>query len=160
VSGNSRLQTGKRQHVQVILQERRNLADRHAELHTDRARLGAQIVADADHRARLKMDVAGLKSELDQECARSADLKAEAEHQARESDRLSAELHRVRQPWWRRLIGDQGKASVSQKGRGTALLLNSPHRSSLATTGHSVVGKDRSRPLMIWTVGGRRQHWP
>jgi hypothetical protein len=72
-------------------------------LHADRARLEAQIAADAEHRASLEMDVAGLKSELDQECARSADLKAEAEHQAREIDRLSTELEQARPPWWRLL---------------------------------------------------------
>src|SRR5688572_18948306 len=83
------------QHVQVILQERRSLADRHAELHADRARLEAQIAADAEHRARLEME---------QERARITDLRAEAEHrpakQAREIDRLSVKLERARRPWW------------------------------------------------------------
>jgi hypothetical protein len=51
------------------------------------------------------MDVAGLQSELEQERARIADLKADGEHQAQEIDRLSAELERARRPWWRRLIG-------------------------------------------------------
>jgi septal ring factor EnvC (AmiA/AmiB activator) len=88
-----------------MFQELRSLADRHAELHADRRRLEAWIEADAEHRARLEMDVARLKSELDQECTRSADLKAEAEHQARENDRLSNELERARRPWWRRLSG-------------------------------------------------------
>jgi hypothetical protein len=69
----------------------------------DRGRLEAQIEADAEHRARLEMDVAGLQSELDQECARIADLKAEGERQAQENDRLSAELELARRPWWRRL---------------------------------------------------------
>jgi hypothetical protein len=80
--------------------ELRALTDHHADLHADRARLEAQITAGAEHRARLEMDVTGLKSELDQECVRSADLKAEAEHQAREIDRLSAQLERARRPWW------------------------------------------------------------
>jgi hypothetical protein len=89
------------QEVSAMFQELRTLADRHAELHADRGRLEARIETDAEHRARLEMDVAGLKSELDQECARSADLKAEAEHQAREIDRLSAE--QAQRPWWRRM---------------------------------------------------------
>jgi predicted nucleic acid-binding Zn-ribbon protein len=93
------------QEVTAMFQELRTLADRHAELHADRGRLEARIEADAEHHARLEMDVAGLKSKLDQECARSADLKAAAEHQTREVDRLSAELARARRPWWRRLMG-------------------------------------------------------
>ena len=62
----------------------------------------AGSVQDTDRRVRLGMDVAGLKSELEQERARVADLKAEGEHQAQEIDRLQAKLAR---PWWRRLIG-------------------------------------------------------
>jgi hypothetical protein len=89
------------QEVTAMFQELRSLADLHAELHADRGRLEAQIEADAEYRARLEMDVAGVKSELDQECARSADLKAETEHQAREIDRLQAKLARS---WWRRLL--------------------------------------------------------
>ena len=92
-----------------MFEELHKLADRHAELHADRGRLKAQIAAGSDQRAhwteqraRLEMDVAGLKSELDQECTRSADLKAEAEHQAREIDRMASELERARRPWWRR----------------------------------------------------------
>jgi chromosome segregation ATPase len=83
------------QEVTAMFQELRSLAERHAELHADRGRLEARIEADAEHRASLEMDVAGLRSELDQECARSADLKAETEHQAREIERLSAELERA-----------------------------------------------------------------
>jgi chromosome segregation ATPase len=75
-----------------LTEERDRLRD---ELHADRGRLEARIEADAENRARLEMDVAGLKSELDQEGARSADLKAEAEHQAREIDRLFADLARA-----------------------------------------------------------------
>ena len=82
-----------------MFEELRKLADRHAELHADRGRLEAQIEADAEHRTRLEKDVAGLKSELDQECARSADLKTEAEHQAREINRLSVELEQAGRPW-------------------------------------------------------------
>jgi regulator of replication initiation timing len=93
------------QEVTAMFQELRSLAERHAELHADRGRLKARIEADAEQRARFEMDVTGLKSELDQECARSADMKAEAEHQAREIARLSAELEQARRPWWRRLIG-------------------------------------------------------
>jgi uncharacterized protein (DUF3084 family) len=93
------------QEVAAMFQELRTLADRHAELQADRGRLEARIEADAEHRARLEMHVAGLKSELDQECARSADLKAEAEHRAQEIDRLSAELEQALRPWWRRLSG-------------------------------------------------------
>jgi hypothetical protein len=92
------------QEVTAMFQELRTLADRHAELYADRRRLEARIEADAEHRARLEMDVAGLKSELDQECARSADLKAESEHQTREIDRLSAQLEWARRSWWRRLF--------------------------------------------------------
>ena len=88
-----------------MFQELRSLAERHAELHADRGRLEAQIAADAEHRVRLNMEVASLKSELDQECARSADMKAEAEHQVHKIDRLSAELEQTRRPWWHRLIG-------------------------------------------------------
>jgi chromosome segregation ATPase len=88
--------------VTAMFQELRSLADRYAELHADRARLEVQIEADAEHRARLEVEVVGLQSELDQEWARIADLKAEGEHQARENDRLSAELERARRSWWRR----------------------------------------------------------
>jgi uncharacterized protein YoxC len=87
------------QEVAAMFAELRSLADRHAEMHADRARLETQIATDAEHRARLEMDVAGLKSELDQECARSADLKTEAEHQAREINRLSVELEQAGRPW-------------------------------------------------------------
>jgi hypothetical protein len=90
--------------VAAMFQELRTLADRHAELHADRGRFEAQIEAAAEHRTRLEMDVAGLKSELEQERARIADLKAEGKHQAQEMDRLSAELERARRPWWRRVI--------------------------------------------------------
>jgi chromosome segregation ATPase len=86
------------QEVTAMFQELRTLADRHAELHADRAR-------DAERRARLEMDVAGLQSELDQDRARIADLKDEGEHQAQEIDRLRAELEEVRRPWWRRWRG-------------------------------------------------------
>jgi len=72
------------------------------ELHADRGRLEARIEADAEHRARLEMDVAGLKSELEQSGVRITDLKAEGEHQAQEIDCLQAKLAR---PWGRRLIG-------------------------------------------------------
>jgi chromosome segregation ATPase len=93
------------QEVTAMFQELRSLAERHAELPADRARLEAQIAADAEHRAQLEMDVAGLQSELEQAGARIADLKAEGEHQAQENDRLHAELEQARRPWWRRLIG-------------------------------------------------------
>jgi chromosome segregation ATPase len=93
------------QKVTDMFAELRALADRHAVLHADRGRLEARIEADAEHRARLEMDVAGLQSELDQDRARIADLKAEGEHQAREIDRLSVELEQARRPWWRRLVG-------------------------------------------------------
>jgi hypothetical protein len=94
-----------RETVHALFDQLKELIDCHAKLHADCARLEAQIAAPAEHRARLEMDVAGLKSELDQECVRSADLKAEAEHQAREIDRLSAELEQARRPWWRQVIG-------------------------------------------------------
>ncbi len=87
-----------------MFQELRSLVERHAELHADRGRLEAQIEADAEYRARLEMDVAGVRSELDQECARSADLKAEAGHQAREIDRLSIELEQARRTWLQKII--------------------------------------------------------
>jgi hypothetical protein len=90
------------QEVSAMFQELRSLANRHAELHADRARLEAQIVTDAERRTRLEMDVAGLQSELDQERARIADLKAEGEHQAQVLDRFQAKLARS---WWRRLLG-------------------------------------------------------
>jgi hypothetical protein len=51
------------------------------------------------------MDVAGLQSELDQDRARIADLKAEGEQQTQEINRLTADLEQARLPWWRRLIG-------------------------------------------------------
>jgi septal ring factor EnvC (AmiA/AmiB activator) len=75
------------QEVAAMFQELRTLADRHAELHADRGRLEAQIAADAEHRARLEMDVAGLQLELKQERVRITDLE------------------RARRPWWRRWIG-------------------------------------------------------
>jgi hypothetical protein len=84
------------QEVTAMFQELCSLADRHAELHADRAR-------DAERRGRLEMDVAGLQSELEQAGVRIADLKAEDEHQAQQIDRLSADLDRARWPW-RRLI--------------------------------------------------------
>jgi regulator of replication initiation timing len=93
------------QEVTAMFQELRSLAERHAELHADRGRLEAQIAAVVKHRARLEMDVAGLKSELNQECTRSADLKAEAQHQAHEINRLSADLEQARRPWWQGLVG-------------------------------------------------------
>jgi FtsZ-binding cell division protein ZapB len=92
------------QEVTAMFQELRSLAERHAELHAARGRLEARIEADAEHRARLEMDVTGLQSELEQAGARIADLKAEGEHQAQENDRLRAELVQARRPWWR-LIG-------------------------------------------------------
>jgi chromosome segregation ATPase len=89
------------QEVAAMFQELRTLADRHAELHADRGRLEAQIAADAEHRARLEMAVAGLQTELEQDRARITDLMAEGHHQAKEIDRLQAKLARA---WWRRLL--------------------------------------------------------
>jgi hypothetical protein len=46
-----------------------------------------------------------LQTELAQERARVADLKAKGGHQAQEIDRLCTEPKQVHRPWWRRLIG-------------------------------------------------------
>jgi chromosome segregation ATPase len=89
------------QEVAAMFAELCSLAERHTELHADWGRLEAQITADAKHRARLEMDVAGLQSKLDQDRARIANLKAEGEHQTQEIDHLSAQLERARRPWLR-----------------------------------------------------------
>jgi hypothetical protein len=67
-------------------------------------RLKSQIKVDTEHCARLKMDVPGLQSMLEQDRARIADLKADGEHQVLKIDQLSAELEQAPRPWWRKLI--------------------------------------------------------
>jgi chromosome segregation ATPase len=68
------------------------LTDKLDQAHRDRQ-------AESERRARLEMDMAGLSSELEQERARIADLKAEGELQV---ERLTAELNEARRPWWKR----------------------------------------------------------
>jgi len=83
----------------AMFEDLRPLAEWHAELLADQARLEAQSEAETERRAHLERDGAGLKAELEQERARVADLKAEGEHQAQAIDRLSAELEQARRPW-------------------------------------------------------------
>jgi chromosome segregation ATPase len=108
--------------VATMFDELKALADRHAELHADRARLEAELErarqdADrqhADHtyleRVRDQLDRArqdaGLwREEADRERARIANMQTDNEHTEQEMARLRAELEQARRSWWRRLWG-------------------------------------------------------
>jgi DNA repair exonuclease SbcCD ATPase subunit len=111
------------QNVAGMFDELRALAEKHAELHADRARLEAELErarrdADrqrADHTAgleqvrdeldRTRQDAGLWREEADRERARIANLQADVEHTERELARLRAELEQARRPWWRRLWG-------------------------------------------------------
>ena len=110
------------QDVAGMFDKLRALADRHAELHADRARLEAELErarqdADrhADHAAELeqvrdeldraRQDAGLWRDEADRERARIANLQADAEHTERDMTRLRTELGQERRPWWQRVIG-------------------------------------------------------
>jgi chromosome segregation ATPase len=116
--------------VATMFDELKALADRHAELHADRARLQAELESERSGLARARQDAdrqltdhaadlervrdelesarqdAGLwREEADRERARIANLQADAEHTERELARLRVELDQARRPWWRRILG-------------------------------------------------------
>jgi uncharacterized coiled-coil DUF342 family protein len=108
--------------VATMFDELKALADRHAELHADRARLEAELERarqDADRQHADHTDLERVRDELDRACqdadlwreeadrerARIANLQADTERTEREMARLRAELEQARRPWWRRLVG-------------------------------------------------------
>jgi chromosome segregation ATPase len=106
-----------------MFNELRAMADRHAELHADRARLQAELEharqdADrqrTDHAAELersrdelertRQDAGLWREEADRERARIANMQADAEHTDREMARLRTEIEQARRPLWQRLLG-------------------------------------------------------
>ena len=84
--------------VAAMFDELRRLADRHAELSADRARLEAEVGA--------RLEAAAASRMADEANRRAADLAdrlaASIEEKAEALKALEAERRR---PWWRRLIG-------------------------------------------------------
>jgi chromosome segregation ATPase len=112
------------QDVAGMFDELRAVADRHAELHADRARLEAELERtrqDTDRHAnhaadleqvrdeldRARQDASLWREEADRERARIANLQADAQHTEREMARLRTEIEQARRPWWRRLWGPE-----------------------------------------------------
>jgi predicted RNase H-like nuclease (RuvC/YqgF family) len=88
--------------VATMFDELRALGDKHAELHADRARLGAEVERIRDERAR--QDAGLWRKEADRERARIVNMQADPEHTEREIARLQAELEQARRPWWRKFL--------------------------------------------------------
>jgi hypothetical protein len=99
--------------VTTMFDEMKALADKHAELHSDRARLQAESEQrtreldrlrddQAAERARLLDQLAQTRSEAANERAHSRSLSEQFERVHREH---RDDADRERRPWWRRLLG-------------------------------------------------------
>jgi uncharacterized coiled-coil protein SlyX len=101
------------QDVAGMFDELRAMADRHAELHTDRARLQAESEQRTRELERLRDDQAAERARLLDQLVQA---RSEVENERAHSRSLTEQFERVhrnhrtdteheRRPWWRRLWG-------------------------------------------------------
>ena len=88
--------------VATMFDELKALADRHAELHADRARLQAELERERARIIDLQTESARARKEVENERAHSGTLVNQFEQVHREH-RIDTE--RERRPWWKRLFG-------------------------------------------------------
>ena len=95
--------------VATMFDELKALADKHAELHADRARLQAELEKDRFHIANLQAESARLLDQLSQARSETANERAHSRSLSEQFERVHREhrtdTDRERRPWWRRLFG-------------------------------------------------------